>query len=508
MDTARLETPQAAPGRRRRARRAAVIDIGSNSVRLVAYTLFGRAFLPGLNEKVLAGLGRGLTDTGLLNPDGKTEALRALKRYRAIVDGLGITDIYPVATAAMRDAADGPAFVETIRAETGFDVRVLTGVEEARMAAYGVISGAALKAGIVGDLGGSSLELVRFAGNHVSDEATFRLGPLALDTGKGFDPRRVAAAAREALGGAKALKDAGDVFFAIGGAWRALTRIHMTLGDYPLQVIQGFEISAADARALCARVTEPSKADREMIESVAGRRADTMPYAASVLDAVLEIGGFSRIRLSSFGLREGVLYESLGEVERAEDTLIAGLKALALPDTQDEAFAARLEDWIGDLLAVDDPAFRLIAPQRMIHAACLLANIGARLHPDHRADLCFVLVVRGPYAGVGHRGRTALALAIGHRYARKFKLRPITEAILTERERNWAAALGAAVRLGCEISGRATALLDETAIYRDGDTLVLSGKRDALISQSVEGRLQALAGALDLKAEIHIPARV
>ena len=505
------EAPQLASALRSRdalvnAKRAAVIDIGSNSVRLVVYALFGRVFLPGLNEKVLAGLGRGLSETGQLNPEGRTAALRALKRYRAIVDGLGLDAVYPVATAAMRDATDGPEFLDDILRQTGFEVRVLTGVEEARMAAYGVISGAALTEGVVGDLGGSSLELVRFKANLPSAGETFPLGPLALDRGDGFRAKAITHRAETVLSGVEALQGENDAFFAIGGAWRAMMRIHMRLADYPLQVLQGFEVSADDARSLVKTLIDPSKAERDLIQSVAGRRAETIPYAACVFGAVLDAGQFNRVRLSSFGLREGVLYDTLGEGERAQDTLIAGLKALALPDTQDEAFANKLRAWIGDVLVVDDhPDFRLISAERTTYAACLLANIGVRLHPDHRADLCFDLVVRGPYAGVGHRGRVALALAIGHRYARKFRLRPITERILTAQERRWAAALGAAVRLGCEISGQASALLQKTAIYREGETLVLAVESAALVSQSVETRLEALANVLGLKAEIHTP---
>src|SRR3974390_1296295 len=142
---------------------AAVIDVGSNSVRLVLYRVEGRSIWTVFNEKILAGLGRHLAFSGRLNPQGVETAIKALHRFRALVDASGPRRIFAVATAAVREAVDGPGFRRRVEAETGLKLRVLSGDEEARLAALGVLAGAPDSSGVVGDLGGSSLELIKLA---------------------------------------------------------------------------------------------------------------------------------------------------------------------------------------------------------------------------------------------------------------------------------------------------------------------------------------------------------
>ena len=181
------------------ARQAAVIDVGSNSVRLVIYRLEGRAIWTVYNEKALAGLGRDLPATGRLSPEGVETAITALRRYRAVLDGWGAEDVTAAATAAVREAADGPMFLKRVREETGLEVRVLTGDEEARYAALGVIAGQPDAHGVVGDLGGSSLELVRLNGAGPEDGATLPLGPFALGAPRQLDLDRTRRIVDDAL---------------------------------------------------------------------------------------------------------------------------------------------------------------------------------------------------------------------------------------------------------------------------------------------------------------------
>ncbi len=149
-------------------RDAAVIDIGSNSVRLVVYRLEGRAIWTVFNEKVLAGLGRDLAKTGRLSPEGVIQTLQALKRFRAVLEAVNPAETFVVATAAAREAKDGQDFIDRVRDETGFVVRVLSGEEEAHYAAVGVLAGAPDADAVVGDLGGASLELVRLSSTGAS----------------------------------------------------------------------------------------------------------------------------------------------------------------------------------------------------------------------------------------------------------------------------------------------------------------------------------------------------
>src|SRR5690349_20613794 len=216
-------------------RQAAVIDVGSNSVRLVIYRLDGRAIWTVYNEKALAGLGRDLPATGRLSPEGVETAVTALRRFRAVLDGWRAEDVTAAATAAVREAADGPAFLKRVRDETGLTVRVLSGEEEARYGAMGVIAGEPGAEGVVGDLGGSSLELVRLTSQSPDGGATLPLGPFALGAPRTLDMDRTRRLIDAALA-PYSERFATRHFHAVGGAWRNLALFHMELADYPLRV--------------------------------------------------------------------------------------------------------------------------------------------------------------------------------------------------------------------------------------------------------------------------------
>ena len=172
-------------------RDVAVIDIGSNSVRLVVYRLEGRAIWTVYNEKVLAGLGSELLETGRLSIGGVEDAMTALRRFSALLDASKPSELFVAATAAVREAADGETFVLRVMAETGLAVRVLTGAEEARYAALGVLAGTPSASGLVGDLGGASLELTRIDEGQAGDGITLPLGAFNLRSPDGFDHGRV-----------------------------------------------------------------------------------------------------------------------------------------------------------------------------------------------------------------------------------------------------------------------------------------------------------------------------
>ncbi|MDB5468243.1 MAG: exopolyphosphatase, partial [Phenylobacterium sp.] len=266
-------------------RQAAVIDVGSNSVRLVIYRLEGRAIWTIFNEKALAGLGRDLPASGRLSPDGIETAMTALRRFRTLLDGWRAEDVTAAATAAVRDAADGPAFLRRVRDETGLEVRTLTGEEEARYAALGVIAGYPEAQGVVGDLGGSSLELVRLnGGDGPTDGGTFPLGPFALGAPRNLDIDRTRRLIELELA-PMANRFATRHFHAVGGAWRNLALLHMELADYPLRVAHQYEMSRSDAIDVARFVERQSRSSLERIQGLSKKRFDTLPYSALVLEA-------------------------------------------------------------------------------------------------------------------------------------------------------------------------------------------------------------------------------
>ncbi|OYX46483.1 MAG: hypothetical protein B7Y90_15475 [Alphaproteobacteria bacterium 32-64-14] len=471
-------------------RRIGVMDVGSNSVRLVVYDVRGRAMQPRFNEKVLAGLGRGLSATGKLHAEGVELALSALARFASITRAQKVESLFAFATAAVREAADGKEFVDRVKKETGVVLRVLTGADEARFAAEGVLAGTPGVDGVAGDLGGSSLELARLISGRYEGGSTYPLGPLALDAGAGFNEEKVAARAKELLGSAPELKKSGDVFFAVGGAWRTIGTLHMELTRAPLHMLQNYEMDAQKLLPLMSDIMAGKKYG-DVLQEIAKRRASTIPYAAAVLKAVIEAGKFKTVMISSYGVREGIIFDSLDAAERLEDPLDAGLEALIV-DEQAAEFGRALAEW-----ASEAAPYTLHA--RLSSAACRLVDIGALLHPDHRADLAFDLVARAPLPGLNHRDRAALALAVSSRFKRGVH-NDVSDKLLDANLAGRARALGALMRLAADFSGRSAALLKHSRLTCDGDTLTLKVATPyrALVSESVERRLQHAADELDM----------
>jgi exopolyphosphatase/guanosine-5'-triphosphate,3'-diphosphate pyrophosphatase len=486
-------------------RQAAVIDVGSNSVRLVIYRLDGRAIWTVYNEKALAGLGRDLPATGRLSPDGVEAALTVLRRFRALLDGWTAADVMTVATAAVRDAADGPMFLRRVRDETGLAVRLLSGEEEARYAALGVIAGQPDAQGVAGDLGGSSLELIRLNGGGDSDGVSLPLGPFALGAPRPLVVDRVRRAIDTALQ-PHAARFAAREFHAVGGAWRNLALLHMELVNYPLRVAHQYEIGRGDAVELARFVERQSRASLQRIEGLSKRRFDTLPYAALVLEAVISALKVDKIVISAFGLREGLLLESMDKDVRSQDPLIAGCEVLTDVRGLSSDLGGALEAWLAPAFEGLPPMFGDREPT-LVAAACRLADLGARLHPDHRADIAFEQVLRAPIAGLNHPERAFLASCVFSRHSAAATTPEETAIarILTPERRQRARALGAAIRLGCDLSGRNPRLLERSSLAIEGDRLALTaapGWEDMLLGEQTAKRASTLATALRLKLEL------
>ena len=479
---------------------AAVIDVGSNSVRLVMYRLEGRAIWTVFNEKVLAGLGRDLATTGRLSPDGIASALVALTRFRALIDASGPRRVFAVATAAVREAKDGAAFCRRVEAESGLGLRVLTGEEEARYGALGVLAGAPASRGLVGDLGGASLELTRLDGEGPADAVSLPLGPFAIPGAGRFDAPRVrAAVARHVAPISRAFT--ADTLNAVGGAWRTLALLHMRMSGYPLNIIHQYEISRRDALAAARFIGQQSRGSLERIEGISRRRVETLPHAAVVLEALLERLDIQRVVMSAYGLREGLLFEAMSGRTRARDPLIEGCAALGARRAAAEALGVAVERWMAPAFSKLDPLFGA-RDAVLIAAACRLAELGAQLHPDHRADLLFNQVLRAPIPGMDHAERAFLASVVFARHtATAATPRPEVAARLLSAERQHRArAVGAAIRLGCDLSGRNPVLLAHTRLDLKPNTLLLQAEEDwtaTLLGEHTAKRAATLAGLLE-----------
>jgi exopolyphosphatase/guanosine-5'-triphosphate,3'-diphosphate pyrophosphatase len=487
------------------ARQAAVIDLGSNSVRLVIYRVEGRAIWTIFNEKALAGLGRDLPVTGRLSSEGVEVALASLHRFRTLLNGWESQDITAAATAAVREAADGQAFLRRVKAETGLDVRVLSGEEEARYAALGVLAGDPSATGVVGDLGGSSLELVRLADGAPRDGETLALGPFALGAPRALDIDRTRRAIEAELGPISGRFRSRE-FHAVGGAWRNLALMHMEMSNYPLRVAHQYEMSRGDAVEVARFVERLSKSSLENIKGLSKKRFDTLPYAALVLEALIERLGVERVVISAYGVREGLLLDAMDPQMRDRDPLLEGCEALTAVRGLSQDLGASLEAWLCPAFDQLPPLFG-VRDGLLTAAACRLADIGARLHPDHRADIAFEEVLRAPIAGMTHAERAFLACAAFSRHSTAStppEGAAIVNRLLTPERRQRARALGAAIRLGCDISGRNPLLLPNVPLAIAGGQLRLKarpGWEDMLLGEQTNKRAQTLAAALRLRFE-------
>ena len=497
------------------ARRMGVVDIGSNSVRLVIYDVVGRSISACFNEKVLAGLGGGLAETGKLNPNGVVAARSALFRFKAMMDAQGVDEIQAFATAAVREAEDGPEFCARVREDIGLTIKVLSGADEARFAAIGVIAMQPNADGVCGDLGGSSLEFSQISSGFYTGGATYPLGPLALrsvhadetsDTEnvseQTVDLSTVTEAMKQrikqVLSNASELKGGQSRFYMVGGAWRAIGRLHMELNDYPLRVLQNYKIPATELMDVCARVEKKDEALAPLIDMIAKRRADTLPLAAAVLRKTLKYGNFTHAIVSSFGVREGIVHETLSIEDKGRDPLLAGVSAMINMTPARAAFGHKLAEWVSQ-------AARETLPERIAEAACMTADIGADMHPDHRADIVFEQLSSAPFAGLTHEERAAFALSVACRYRRGFR-HEACEALLDGETQAKARALGALMRTGAHFSGRSAPLLElaELSVYGGELRLELASENKNLVSNSVAKRLQQAAAIMGMEPQLYL----
>jgi exopolyphosphatase/guanosine-5'-triphosphate,3'-diphosphate pyrophosphatase len=483
----------------------AVIDVGSNSVRLVLYRVEGRAVWTIFNEKVLAGLGRDLAMTGRLSPEGVETAMAALSRFAALLEAARPGRTFAVATAAAREAADGAQFCRRVQAATGLALRVLSGEEEARYAALGVLAGAPDSEGLVGDLGGASLELVRVGAGRASDGVTLPLGPFSFRDAGRFDPERVRQHVERRLRPYQGRLRTQE-FHAVGGAWRNFALLAMRMSAYPLEIIQQFEMTRREALEAARVIARQSRGSLERIEGISRRRLETLPHAAAVLEGLVESLGVERVVLSAYGLREGVLFEALPPAVQAQDPLIEGCGALGAREGVDPGLGPALEAWVA-------PAFAQLEPvmdereKVLVSAASRLADLGARLHPDHRADLVFHQVLRAPIAGMNHAERVFLATAM---FARHTAAATIPEAalaarLLTSERFQRARALGSALRLGCDLSGRSPELLERARLEVRPNAIWLEADEDwatILLGEQTAKRAATLAGLLERELKL------
>src|SRR5437868_481455 len=471
----------------------AIIDIGSNSVRLVVYSSATRIPSVIFNEKVLAGLGKAVGETGAIDPEAEARALAALERFTLLVQQMKVVRTRTVATAAVREASNGAAFLARVK-KLGLDPRILSGEEEGKRAGQGVLSAIPDADGIVGDLGGGSVELVEVGGGQVKRSASLPLGVLRLDAlaEKGHFAKRVAKLA-DTAGFGRACD--GRPFYMVGGSWRALARLDMALTNHPLPITH--QHCMETARPAVLREVLKDKAAIPDLGSVSISRFPTLPNAAMLLDALVGALNPGGLIVSAFGIREGLLYHELPKAERALDPLIAAAREAGAGLGRFAQHGDLLDDWIAPAFD-DDPRCA-----RLRLAACLLSDIPWAAHPDLRTERGIAMALHGKGVSIDSPGRVMLAQALYCNFGGG-KVLPYPEiaALATQGELKRATAWGYAMRLGQRLSGGVAAGLKHSRLLREGETLRLQVDQanHPLVGEIVERRRTSLAGALGLKA--------
>ena len=479
--------------------RIAVVDVGSNSLRLVVFERLGATLLPHLNEKVMCALGRGIAVTGRLNPDGIELAFANLQRFVALARALGVDHLAIIATAAVREASDGRAFAAEAERQCGVPVRIVEGGEEARLSAAGVLAGIRDADGIASDLGGGSVELVRVAaaaGQPVGAGVSLPLGPLRLAE---LDDNRKALSEtiERAIAGAPVLRQAaGKTLYLVGGAWRAIARLHMEQTHYPLHIIHEYTIARRPAEGFLDIIAGQSRRSLERVTSISRKRLELVPLAALILRELIAAGRPRRIVFSAFGLREGYAAGLLPSDPRI-DPLIAAAKGIAASQSRGGSDGDRLQRWTAPVFPDRDEDAR-----RLHRAACWLSDFAWTEHPDYRAEHAFTRSLRMPVAQLNHHERVFIGLTLHARYGGSADdpVKAATRPLLGEGETAEARALGLALRLAYTLCGGALELLDEARLARDahGIVLELPPAGSLFTGEVVQRRLDALGRALGL----------
>lgn len=453
-------------------RHVAIVDIGSNSIRLVVYDGLTRTPVAIFNEKAVCALGQGLGTSGRLNAEGCRQALASLGRFVRLARAMPVDKLDILATAAVRDATDGDIFVRQVEEHCKAPVTVLSGEEEARLAAMGVLCSTPEADGIVADLGGGSLELVALDRGHFAGPySTMPLGILRLTEASGGDRDRAAAVIEEHMAKFDWTScGRGRPLYAVGGAWRALARLFIAQTGHPLHVLDNYTLERGEALRLLDLVARQSRKSVDKIPGLSKKRLPHLPMAALLLERVLLKVQPSKLVFSVYGMREGQFYKQLPAELQWQDPLISSCIEMARS-------AGRFPEHGEEVLAWMSPLFsQETAHQgRLRYAACLLGDVFWNEHPDYRAEQAFLRVFRLPFMGMGHQDRAALALAVHARYETDIESPQVQNArtLLAEEDQRRARVIGMALRLGHSISGGVPGLLRTTRLTTSGDALIL-----------------------------------
>lgn len=475
--------------------RVGVVDVGSNSIRMVVFDGAARSPAYFFNEKVMAGLGAGMAETGRLSPEGRERALGAIKRFQKLAEGMELAPLTAVATAAVREAEDGPAFREDVWRETGLRLFVIDGEEEARLSAQGVLLGWPGSYGLVCDIGGNSMELAELKDGRVGNRMSSTLGPLRLKTLRGGKKARRTVIDETLDSLYDQLGDQRDRLFLVGGSWRAFARLDMLRKDYPMTVLHEYRLSRRDVAATAKFISSNDLNELRRATGLSEARISLVPIAAEVLTRLVKKFRPHDIAISSYGIREGMLYEQMPQRLKDRDPLIEACRFAEHKDARQPGFGRVLYDFIKPLFPRANSERR-----RIMKAACLLHDVSWRAHPDYRHEVCFDNATRANLGGLTHAERVYIGIALLHRYKSSREDTRLSELLelIPENDLAEAEILGRAMRFGAMFSGNHGGDLGQLKWQPKKRvlTLTLAPGSSHLMGEVAESRFNALGMAL------------
>ena len=477
-----------------------VVDVGSNSIRLVVFDGAARSPAYFYNEKVMAGLGQDMVSTGRLNPAEVERGFAALRRFAALAKGMDIEPLTCVATAAIREAEDGLEFQKRVAEETGLKLIVIDGEEEARLSAQGVLLGWPEAKGLVCDIGGSSMEVAEVSGGKVGRRTTSQLGPFRLQQIEGGTLGLQKHIRKIMEGLASHIGTDHERIYLVGGSWRAIARLDMERTGYPMTVLHEYRMTPESVAKTIDWIAEHDLNQLRGRVGISSSRMELVPLASRVLSELVSTFKPVDLAVSSYGIREGLLYEQMSDQLRKRDPLIEVARFTERQMARIPGFGKKLYHFLLPIFAGSPPE-----RDRLIRAACLLHDTTWRAHPDYRAEACFDNVTRANMAAISHQERIFLGLALLHRYKNsrsKSLMAPLFD-LLSKDEIRAAEILGKAMRFGAMFA------IDDPSdagelIYPEKGRLELkltpTGRQ--LSGEVVEARFKSLCSSLDAEPVI------
>eukprot|EP01037_Dinobryon_pediforme_P004479 gene4479-4525_t len=418
----------------------AIIDIGSNTLRLVIYGGPMRAPAVLHNEKVTARLGKGVAENGLMGPRACAAALAALARYRVLLSLKGVDRVDVVATAAVRDAINGRDFLASVAA-LGFSPRLLSGEEEAVTSAHGVLGAFPGATGVVGDLGGGSLELVDVENDACRHGVSMPLGTLRLGGLRATGDRAFGQAVAKALKKADWAAEPGSTLYLVGGSLRAFARYAMMRLEWPIDDPHGFTIDPANALRIATTLARRKPETLAPLQGISSGRMNTLPDTAALLAVLIRKLQPGRLVFSAWGLREGLLYEDMPAGVRGQDPLVAGMSAFV----QDLGIPAHIGVMVAGWTVAASATNGAERRERLRLAATMLCLAAATVEPNLRGDIARDWALRKRWIGAATTERVMLATAI-MAHAGRLEVPPALAALIPPASIRQAQAWGLATR--------------------------------------------------------------